>query len=330
MSTPTYEELLASARFFADRALRDYTNDDRRAVLMDAGTLLEHVSKALLIQTNPAYLVELKPGGFDHLLHLTGRGDRAPRLGSLRTIGANEAVTRVQKLVDIRTSKADLDDVLQVRNGIVHTGAFDETRTRQLLTACLRYCEEVYHDLGMDAPWGRHAHVVQTLLRQSWTDVQHEVYRKITAAKVRLRALMGQIPKSEQAAVAAGRQSVLHPLARRTVRTPTGQLYVAELVDCPVCTHAGALCLGHLREGVEWHKNSPHESEDPNIPAVWLQPEELHCHVCGVSFSNADEMQLAGVPPRLEIDGNVRAYLGGRVADFQVPDDFAEGSWTVD
>lgn len=40
----------------------------------------------------------------------------------MRTIGASEAVASVQKLVDIRTSKADLDQVLQVRNGIVHAG----------------------------------------------------------------------------------------------------------------------------------------------------------------------------------------------------------------
>ncbi|GAA2114654.1 hypothetical protein [Actinomadura alba] len=77
MSIPTYEGLLASARFFADRALQGYTSGDHRAVLMDAGTLLEHVSKALLITKNPAYLVEMKSGGFEHLLHLTGQGGRA-------------------------------------------------------------------------------------------------------------------------------------------------------------------------------------------------------------------------------------------------------------
>lgn len=79
VSVPTYEGLLESARYFADRTLQGYSSDDHRAVLMDAGTLLKHVSKALLIQTNPAYLVEIKPGGFDHLLHLTGRGERAPQ-----------------------------------------------------------------------------------------------------------------------------------------------------------------------------------------------------------------------------------------------------------
>ena len=103
MTTPTFEGLLASARFFSDRALRDYTNGDHRSVLMDAGTFVEHISKAFLVEENPAYLVELRSGGFDHLLHLTGRGNRAARPDPVRTIGANEAVARVRKLLEIHT-----------------------------------------------------------------------------------------------------------------------------------------------------------------------------------------------------------------------------------
>ncbi|MEU4827709.1 hypothetical protein AB0H37_38090 [Actinomadura sp. NPDC023710] len=155
VSVPTYEGLLDSARFFANRALRDSTSDDQFGVLLDAGTLIEHLSKALLISKNPAYLVESKPTNFDHLLHLTGQGGRAPLTGAVRTIGAYEAVTRVRRLVDIRTSQTDLDQVLQVRNGIVHAGAFDETRTRQLLTTVPALLRRGLRRSGRERTMGR-------------------------------------------------------------------------------------------------------------------------------------------------------------------------------
>ncbi|MBD2896215.1 hypothetical protein amrb99_51590 [Actinomadura sp. RB99] len=328
MTTPTYEGLLDSARFFANRALRDYTEGDHRAVLMDAGTLLEHVSKALLIKANAAYLVEMKPGGFDHLLHLTGRGERAPQVGALRTIGANEAVARVQKIVDIRTSKADLDQVLHVRNGIVHAGAFDATRTRQLLTACLRYCEEVYDVLGVGERWGEHIESVVRLVEQSLSDIEHEFHRKVTAAKARLRALMSEIPEFEQTAVATARQGDLSVRAQRGFYNPSGQLYVGNHVDCPVCNHPEALCTGPLREDREFVPSRRHdEPDDMELVALWIEPEDLQCGVCGVHLSSTDEVRLAGIPSRLEID-DVRMYM---TDGLEVSDDFYDnGPWTVD
>jgi hypothetical protein len=47
------------------------------------------VVEALLFAMNPAYLVKLRNGQFESLLHLTGQGDKASRLRVPRTIGAS-------------------------------------------------------------------------------------------------------------------------------------------------------------------------------------------------------------------------------------------------
>lgn len=329
MSIPTYEGLLDSARFFADRALQGYTTGENHAVLMDAGTLVEHISKAFLARENPAYLAELKNGGFDHLLHLTGRGDRAPRVSAVRTIGAYEAVTRVQRLLEINTDKAELDQLLHVRNGIVHAGDGGTPRTRQLLTKGLRYCDEVYNALGVGERWGEHVDLVVALVDQNWDDIQHEYHRKVTAARASLRALMDQIPESQQADVAAFRQSTLAVLDHQEWPGVSGEPVVGLLVDCPVCRHFGAICAGPLRAEYELVKTGRLDmAEDLEVIELWIEPEYLKCQVCTVALESTDEMKLAGFPPRLEVNGHIRRFFS---APNLMPTGFYdEGPWTVD
>jgi hypothetical protein len=196
----------------------------------------------------------------------------------------------------------------------------------------LRYCEEVYEALDVGGRWGDHVQLVEVLMEQGWTDIEHEFHRKTTAAKASLRALMDEIPMSERGSVAIARQSALRSLAQQGFRKSSGQVHAGELVECPVCNHPGALCTGPLRLEQELVKTGRLDMpEDLEIVALWIEPEDLQCRVCGVTLSNADELRLADIPPRLEIDANIRMFQSDGRADSEVPDGFIDdGPWTID
>ncbi|MEU4827708.1 hypothetical protein AB0H37_38085 [Actinomadura sp. NPDC023710] len=71
------------------------------------------------------------------------------------------------------------------------------------------------------------------------------------------------------------------------------------------------------------------EPDSLEIIDIWVEPEILQCRVCGVALSNADELRLAGIPPRLEFTQNGTPW--GLITLSAPPDDFYdEGPWTAD
>jgi hypothetical protein len=88
VSTPTVDELYASAAKFAQSALDAHHKDDHQRVAIDVGTSLEHLTKACLANRSPAFLVELKPGNWESLAQLCGHSQ--PHLKQLRTVGLVE------------------------------------------------------------------------------------------------------------------------------------------------------------------------------------------------------------------------------------------------
>ncbi|MBD2896213.1 hypothetical protein amrb99_51570 [Actinomadura sp. RB99] len=313
MTSPSLDQLVASAAYHADLALKAYTSGESRAILVNAAFSMEHVSKALLFSISPAYLVDVRNGHFDSLLLLTGHGDKATKLNSPRTIGAKEAVDRVSKVMDTSVTKDKLNHLVEVRDGVVHVGAFDATSTRELLTDFLRFSDEIYDKLNVpdEDRWGRHTVLVKSLVEQQWTEIEHEVHRKMTAALENLHDLTLLVPESEQAAVAEARQAVLAPLVHLQMGA-TGESRTCELVACPACEHPGAVCAGRVREECEAPDQlDPMDRADEVASPVemWLEPMGLICHVCRLTLSNADELRVAGIPERLEITGLPRPRI---------------------
>lgn len=122
-TTVDRDQLLDSAKDFANHALKAYTEDDIKTVLFNAAISLEHLAKAYLCTMNPALLVELRNGSFDSLLHLTGHGAKAKK-PSPRTINGREAVERIKKVLpSLSLPKDRLDQLIDVRDGVVHVRA---------------------------------------------------------------------------------------------------------------------------------------------------------------------------------------------------------------
>jgi len=314
----TYEQLLDGAEHFADLSLRAYMDGEHRAILVNAGISMEQLSKALLISINPAFLVELRSGSFDSLLHLTGHADKAPNMEAPRTVEAKEALIRVAKVTGISATRDALYQIAAIRDSAVHSGAFGSDRTRELLISFLRYSNEVYDELDIgDGRWGEHANVVNALLEQSWTELQHEVHRKIAAAKARLRQLMEKIPEGQQQAVGESMQTVVASLAHRPLALAAdGKKITGELVDCPACAHADALCIGTLFTDYNLPETiGPMETLQDAISfaGFFLEPTGLVCRVCGLTLAGVDEVRVAGLPASLGIREEYWDLIGAQV-----------------
>jgi hypothetical protein len=318
-STLHLDQFVSAAQRFSGIALTAYTKGEFELVLMNAAIAMENLSKALLFATNPAFLVELHTKQFDALLFLTGHGHKATKLRTPRTIGAKEALARVRQLIEIKTPKEPLDRLIEIRDGALHTGSFGPTSTRELLTYALRYVNEIYDGLEnlqawCDDRWGEHTDLVDTLVKQSWTDVQHEVNRKVTAARARLRELMDQIPGDlERHAVAEARQDTVSHLAGRPLgRNEDGLQISGELLHCPACNYPGALCLGVVLHEYDLpEKLGPMDriEEVASLVDVYIESRVLTCRVCGIDLAGADELKAAGVPLRMEVVENIRRYF---------------------
>jgi hypothetical protein len=113
---------------------------------------MEHLSKAYLASLNPVLLMEIQNGRLDSLLHLSGLGEKAKKAQCPRTISAREARTRVQHVLPGLTAPRDeLDDLINVRDGVIHVGYLAETDTRKILTAYLRYANGLFDEVGTES-----------------------------------------------------------------------------------------------------------------------------------------------------------------------------------
>lgn len=182
--------------------------------------------------------MEIKNGQFDSLLHLVGLREKS-KAKHPRTISAREARRRVEHVLPGLTApKDELDDLINVRDGIIHVGYLAEANTREILTAYLRFANALYEELEIPAGqrWGSHTELVNSLISQSLTEIEHQVQRKIAAAKRFFTELMDKLPEGEHEGVAAARQAN-YPPALNGEEWP-------ERINCPACNDAYATCIG--------------------------------------------------------------------------------------
>ena len=294
-------QLVESARDFAGRSLRAYLKADNRVILMDAACSLEHLSKAYLASLHPALLMDIRNGQLDSLLHLVGCGDKAGAPFP-RTISSREALNRVLRLLpglDLPT--LPLNQLIDVRDGIVHVGYLTDDNTREALTAFLRYCNALYDELSIPAGerWNSHAELVRSLISQSLTEVEHEVQRKIGAAKNLVGELMAQIPKEEHGSVGFARQQ------RASLRRLPGERRVE--VDCPACRDSDATCVGTTETEFGTYLEPGEDGEDIVQRCAYriFHARRLSCGVCELHLKNPDELKAAGLPISWTLDEEV-------------------------
>lgn len=188
---------------------------------------------------------------------------------------------------------APLDQLIDVRDGVVHAGFLSANESRESLTAYLRYCNALYEELGVatDKRWGDRADLVESLISQSLSEVEHEVQRKMAAAKGRYAALMAQIPKDEQGTVSAARQHMAPVYIFSSEER-------AETVQCPACNDQEATCIGTTDIDFDVDAepgDSPGESIFHAYAVRIFYGQRFVCGACELSLSNQDELKAAGI-----------------------------------
>ncbi|MDL4815990.1 hypothetical protein [Actinomadura opuntiae] len=318
MSTIDGDQLLDSAKDYADHALRAYVEGQNKRALTDAAVSLEHLSKAVLCSIQPVLLVELKNGSFDSLLHLAGEGSRSKKPPKdVRTISGSEAIARVQLVVPgITVPPERIKQLIALRNGVLHAGQFDAQDVHQLLAAYVRLGNRLFEELDVsdDARWGDHRTLVESVISETLDEVERDVRRRMVQAKYHFDDLVSKIPPEQL------------PSLMNALQVAAGSLIAGKAIGievrntaCPVCKHGAASCKGWV--DILFSERI----EDDLVVAVdreWAMIAEIFvCGVCDLRLHSSDELEAAGLD----------AFI--RLPDYELPDDdgfLDEGPWMSD
>ena len=293
------QQLMESARDFAERALDAYVEDDTRVILANAAFSLEHLCKAYLHGMHPALLMEIRNGQLDSLLHLVGHGDRAHKARSLRTISGREALARLEYVLpNLNVPRDLLGQLIDVRDGMVHVGSMSPSDIGELLTAFLRFSDELHDELGSerDGRWGEHTELVAALIIQAQSQAGQEAHQRIAVVRARF-ARLAEIPVSDLASDVAARAAEAN-----------GSTDFRKTVFCPACGWATPKMPGRMWMEVPAAgigKPEPSlvpfaDGENPwarkDVP-LWFVGEYFQCPQCELTL-DAEHMEAVNLPRR--------------------------------
>jgi len=290
------QQLLESARDFAERALNAYVEDDTRVILASAAFSLEHLCKAYLYGMHPALLMELRNGQLDSLLYLVGHGGRARTPGSLRTISGREALARVEYVLpNLKMPRKLLAQLIDVRDGMVHVGFMSSSSIGELLTAFLQFSDGLHDalDSERDGRWGEHAELVEALIARAQSQTEQEAHRRIAIARARF-AQLAEIPVPDLVSDVA---------ARAAEADASGDIRKAAY--CRACGYPSPQVSGRM-----WMERSAADADEPELLPVaagdfadpglraypiWWIGEGFQCPECALTL-DAEHLEPVGLP----------------------------------
>jgi hypothetical protein len=285
VTAPTADELYASAAKFAQSAHEAHHKGEHHRVAIDAGTALEHLTKACLARRSPALLTELKPGNWASLALLCGLPEGRPK--QLRTVGLREARERLKTFVTSLASEEDLTLLIDLRDGVVHAALNEEVEER-LLVAFVQQAEAMLIDMDTKWRWifwGEWSGVVDALLADASEKVTHRVQIKLAAAKAAFAEKYG------------GMSSEIRDLIGK-MEPRFSEEWEEATAECPACDSKG-VAKGRfwVDEAVDYDK----ESGEPWVYGmVKFTPADFSCQVCGLRLTRPAELAAAGVPADLD------------------------------
>jgi hypothetical protein len=282
VKAPAADELYASAARFAQSALDAHHRRDHQRVALDAGTALEHLTKACLAKRSPALLAELKtgPNNWPSLLLLCGYPEGKPR--QLRTVGLREALDRVKTFVSsVEVTPEDLTLLINLRDGVVHVALDDEVEER-LLVAFAQQAKATLEDMkkSSESFWGdRRLDVVEALLADASDKVAHRVQVKLKNAEVAFDERYGELPVG---------------LRSRVTSLTLGCDSSREIhIDCPACGCTGIASGDHR---VDSNHAMDSDGEISGGSSVVFASTAFRCEHCGLRLDTPAEVAAAGMP----------------------------------
>jgi hypothetical protein len=276
--------------------------------LPQAAIAWEHLCKAYLCSLHPALLAELKNGSLDSLLHLVGLASKSQVL-SPRTISARTADQRVRTLLQIRTPKRLIDDLVDVRDGAMHAGLLPSAYQREVFIAFLRASNEVHDALENGDRWGEYNQFVEQVIGEQVTEIEHEVRKKLEAARRSYANVVETVPEDELPTVMAVKQG-------QTAHFLYGSEHQVNM-KCPICGDEEAQCAGSV--DLEWEPDFDVEGGETYItgayPIAEFYSRGFSCGVCGLRLSTPQELGVAGLPLNLQLPDDEAALYAESLKD---------------
>jgi hypothetical protein len=281
VKAPTADGLYVSAVSFAQSALEAHHRGDHQRVALDAGTALEHLTKACLAKRSPALLAEMKtgPNNWASLVLLSGFPEGRPK--QLRTVGLREARERAKTFFTSSASDSDLTLLVDLRDGVVHAALDDEVEER-LLVAFVQQADATLADMGRPraAFWGDRLGVVDALLADASDKTMHRVQVKVRNAKVAFSERFGNMTDEL--------------LTLITSITPVFDVTEESDPDCPACG-----CKGIARGDLDVDEYVDFSDGEPYGGAwVVFMPASFKCQQCGLRLDTPAEVVAAGLPAK--------------------------------
>ncbi|MES4909595.1 MULTISPECIES: hypothetical protein [unclassified Streptomyces] len=275
----SFESLLRGARKFAWSAHEAHGLGDEEVFLLHAGVSIERLAKAALVRKSPFLLMEMK-GKDDTLFHLTG----VRQATKLRTVGASQAISRLRDMAVLPRQDADLDQLIELRNGVAHLMASADEAFDGLTVFC-RVTNQLLDHLvqEQDLYWGSWSNLVSITLNDAQEKVERDVARRIEQARRLLKKRFDGLPEEALDSYVDTRPSVEYGLQVSEKHGP--KVFVPRL--CPACENLALVIAG-----------PPYyiKRDEPGKSFA----EGFLCLVCRFALER-HELSAAGIPESLRL-----------------------------
>lgn len=273
-------ESLSSENFFqgakraAHKAMNDHGRQEYDEFALHAGVAVEKLAKAVLVLKNPVYIAEIRNNA-DMLLHLGGHLPLDE--GKVRTVGASEAIKRLQKIAVLQAD-SQLDLLIEMRNGSAHTSP-DSTLAKGMISPLTRTIETLLNDLGrpLDEFWERWTNAVKNAVNEQEDQVFRDVQLRIAQARHAFEDRFVGLPAEVKAGALKAPQPGTAEWFAKPIEIMNGDVLMLKTSggDCPACGGQGFLTfepVHHTATGTTFAANG------------------FGCDLCNFNVSGPDEM----------------------------------------
>lgn len=254
-----------------------HSREDQEVFLLHAGVSIERLAKAALSKQSPFLLIEMK-GKEDTLLHLAG----VQETSKVRTVGAAQALSRLRTMGAIPKQDVDLDELIELRNGIAHLDASADS-SFDGLSVFSRATNSLLTHLGQEKEnyWGEWLGIIEITESDALESAEREVARRIERARYRLSERLRGVPQDAVSIIYSDAVSIKEGVGGYGLHWQCGLYSFHSPKDCPACRCAGRLIVNL-----------------PNIgtgPADGLPDRWFYCPLCGFTAHGDDELLVCGI-----------------------------------
>ncbi len=297
------DRLVRSSSEFAGSALEAMSEGKHSVFLLHAATALEHLAKAVLASSHPSLIAVASKDNFDSLLLLAGDVHHARPTARIRTIGAQEALSRAGRFApECALLLDELQLLVWVRDGIAHLADASAATVDETLVPYLKASEALRGTLGLERTvyWGGFNDLVDSALREHVKQARLRVDAALAVARGEFDRRFAEVDEATKQAVISAIEASYSP-----------DPYEQQLVKCPACETL-ALVSGTLQE--EFDEDWDHREGvllGVHLSSVEFTPNGLLCRACHLDLTGREQMNAAGIgePWSLE-DVDEHDYFG--------------------